>query len=165
LASGSGLCTGSGKNSSSEVESTSDQEKGAGSVPISVEKKKSQPSHEAEKLAALLQSEIHRNKPDYKITQAQLRNWAVTADRMIRLDGRTDERIASLIRWVQQDEFWMANILSMDTLREKFDQLEMRRASASKGNGQARTNSPHTSFEHLDYTAGREKNEDGSFPI
>jgi len=139
--SGSGSGSGSDKTSSSKVKSTSDQEKGSESALIGNAKKKTQPSHEAERLSALLQREIQRNKPDYRITPAQLRKWAVTADRMIRLDGRTEERIASNIRWAQQDEFWMANILSMDKLREKFDQLEMRRQASSKGNGHAHATS------------------------
>jgi hypothetical protein len=45
---------------------------------------------------------------------------------MLLLDGRTPDQIADLIRWAQHDEFWMANVLSMDTLREKFDQLSMK---------------------------------------
>jgi hypothetical protein len=159
--SGSGLGTGSGENSSSEAESTSDQEKNADSASIGAAKKKIKPSNEAEKLAALLQQEILRNKPDYRITPKQLRNWAATADRMMCLDQRSEESVARLIRWVQQDEFWMSNVLSMEKLREKFDQLEMRR-NTSKGGGQSRQTSQHTSFEHIDYTAGREKNEDGT---
>ena len=162
LALASGSCTGSGKTSSSEVKSTSGQEKDSDSASIGNAKKKTQPSHEAEKLATLLQREILRNKPDYRITPAELRKWAVTADRMIRLDRRTEESIAQLIQWVQRDEFWMSNVLSMDKLREKFDQLEMRRTSASKGGGRNCPTSQHASFEHIDYTAGREKNEDGS---
>jgi hypothetical protein len=55
---------------------------------------------------------------------------------MLRLDGRTPEQVANVIRWVQQDEFWMGNVLSMDTLREKFDQLVIKREH-SNGNGQA----------------------------
>jgi hypothetical protein len=89
------------------------------------------PSHDAEKLAELFKTEILRNKPDYKISQSQVRSWAVTADRMIRLDGRTFEAIDALIRWVQADSFWCSNVLSMDKLREKFDQLELK-ASAPK---------------------------------
>jgi hypothetical protein len=45
---------------------------------------------------------------------------------MLRLDGRTPEQSAELIHWAQHDEFWMANVLSMDTLRDKFDQLSMK---------------------------------------
>jgi hypothetical protein len=74
----------------------------------------------------LLKSEILRNKPDFRITPSQLRKWELTADRMLHLDRRTLEQIAGLIRWVQHDEFWMANVLSMDTLRDKFDQLAMK---------------------------------------
>jgi hypothetical protein len=111
--------------SSSEV-SPSDQKIGPDSSSAVGEKKKPQLSHAAERLAALLKGEIMRNKPDFKITQAQLRNWAVTADRMMRLDSRKEESIAQLIEWAQRDEFWMSNILSMDKLREKFDQLAMK---------------------------------------
>ncbi len=82
-----------------------------------------QPSQEADRLAALLKSEILLNKPDYRITQANLRAWARTADLMIRVDKRSESQIAELIYWVQRDEFWMTNVLSMDKLRDKFDQL------------------------------------------
>jgi hypothetical protein len=85
------------------------------------------PSQEACRLAALLKSEILRNKADYRITPQQERNWALTAQRMIDLDKRAPEFIADLIRWVQHDEFWLANVLSMDTLREKFDQLSLKK--------------------------------------
>jgi len=108
-------------NPASEQNSRSDQ----GSTPTS-KKTAKPPSHEACRLAALLKSEILRNKPDYRITPAQLRQWELTADRMLRIDRRTSEQIAELIRWVQHDEFWMANVLSMDTLRDKFDQLSMK---------------------------------------
>jgi len=108
-------------NPSSEQNSRSDQ----GGTPTS-KKAAKPPSHEACKLAALLKSEILRNKPDYRITPAQIRKWELTTDRMLLLDGRSPDQIAELIRWVQHDEFWMANVLSMDTLRDKFDQLSMK---------------------------------------
>jgi hypothetical protein len=95
-----------------------------------------EPSQEASKLAALLKSEIIANKSDYRITPAQERKWGQTADRMLRLDGRKCEEIADLIRWVQHNEFWMANVLSMDTLREKFDALQLKRGRTN-GNGNA----------------------------
>jgi hypothetical protein len=109
------------ESSSSEQESRSDQ----GGAPTS-NKTEKVPSPEACRLVALLKSEILSNKPDYRITPAQIRKWELTADRMLLRDGRTTDQIAALIRWAQHDEFWMANILSMDTLREKFDQLEMK---------------------------------------
>jgi hypothetical protein len=123
--------------SSFELESSSNKE----SVPAS-RKSSSQnqkPSHEAEKLSELLKGEILKNSPTFRITPAQERKWAVTADRMLRLDGRTPEQIADLIRWAQRDEFWMANVLSMDTLREKFDQLELK---CRKDNGSPENSKP-----------------------
>jgi hypothetical protein len=119
---GFGTGFGFGKNPSSEV-SPSDAQ------PIATAPKENpkEASPSANRLAALLSAEIHRNKADYRITPAQLRNWAKTADLMLRRDERAEEQIANLIRWVQRDQFWHKNILSMDKLREKFDQLEMKR--------------------------------------
>jgi len=99
-------------------------------VILPSKKQNQEPSREAIKLAALLKSEILRNRSDYRITPQQERKWAITADRMLRIDKRKFEEAAELIRWVQRNEFWMANVLSMDKLREKFDQLAM--ASKSK---------------------------------
>lgn len=124
---------------------------------------KKAPSDEAERLAELLRTEILHNKSDYRITQAHLRKWAVTADRMIRLDGRTEEQIANLIRWVQHDEFWMANVLSMDTLREKFDQLELKRAHA--GGKPTVVTERHAGFSQRDYRDGLQANGDGTFQL
>lgn len=95
-------------------------------------KQKHEPCLEAEKLAQLLADEIHRNKADYRITPAKQRSWAVIADRMIRLDRREPEKIEKLIRWVQHDEFEMSNVLSMDKLRARFDQLELKRDHKQK---------------------------------
>lgn len=91
----------------------------------------SSPSWQAFKLAALLKSEILRNKPDYCMKPAKERNWAITAQRMLDLDKRKPEQIEILIRWVQSNDFWMSNILSMSTLREKFDQLELKATAPS----------------------------------
>jgi hypothetical protein len=105
--------------------------------PRSSSKRKNQePSREAVRLAALLKAEILRNKPDFNFRLDQERSWAVAADRMLRLDHRKPEQVADLIRWVQHDEFWMSNVLSMDTLRDKFDQLELRRVRSGP-NGKA----------------------------
>ncbi len=116
-----------------------------------------QPSQEACRLAALLKSEIHRNKGDFRITPAQERSWAVTAQRMIDLDERDPREIEKLIRWAQRDEFWLANILSMDKLRKQFGQLQMKC-------GRQGVESPHTGFERKDYRAGfTTENADGSY--
>jgi len=99
---------------------------------ISSQSHPSAPSQEACRLAQVLKDEILRNKPDFRISPSELQRWVHTADRMIRLDKRDPQRIAELIRWAQQDEFWMANVLSMDKLRQKFDQLEMKCAETER---------------------------------
>jgi len=124
---GSGF--GSGINLSSEQKASSD---GASAIPK--EKTPKEPSSEACRLAALLKSEILSNKVDYRITSRQERKWAVTAQRMIDIDNRDPQKIANLIGWVQRDEFWMANVLSMDTLRAKFDQLSLKKEKSSAKN-------------------------------
>jgi hypothetical protein len=53
---------------------------------------------------------------------------------MLDIDKRNPEQIAKLIRWVQQDDFEMANVLSMDKLRARFDQLELKARLANSGN-------------------------------
>lgn len=114
------------KTSSSELKGSSDQE------CRPARKNPTQPSKEACRLAQLLKAEILRNKPDYRITSAQERKWALSADRMIRLDHREPNRIAKLISWAQRDDFWMPNILSMEKLREKFDVLEIKARGLKK---------------------------------
>jgi len=122
-------------------------------VEIVLSKKpKTEPSREASRLASLLKAEILRNKCDYKITQAQERSWAVAADRMLRLDGRTPEVAADLIQWAQRDEFWMANVLSMDTFREKFDQLALKKSQQAKSGRNGKGYHSGVPQKPMDYT-------------
>lgn len=51
--------------------------------------------------------------------------WRTAARLMLDKDGRGIEEIHGAIEWCQRDEFWRANVLSMPTLREKFDQLRL----------------------------------------
>jgi hypothetical protein len=139
----------SSSSSSSKLNPLSDPKDGPDKVVSASPKKpmKQEPSLDASRLAALLKAEILRNKADFRITQQQERNWAVTADRMIRLDARTPEQIAAVIRWAQRDEFWLQNILSMDKLREKFDQLALkagRQHDLAKSQSDVFANNPET---------------------
>jgi hypothetical protein len=111
-----------------------------------------EPSREAIRLALLLKTEILRNKADYKITQAQERSWPVTADRMLRLDGRKPEEADDLIRWVQRDEFWMTNVLSMDTFREKFDQLALKKSQQARSGRNGKGDQSGAPKKPMDYT-------------
>jgi uncharacterized protein YdaU (DUF1376 family) len=109
------------KNITSELKTGSDS-----AISATQQKSQSLPSQRANKLATLLKSEILRNKPDFRITSSQERQWAVVAQRMLDLDQRSFEQIEKVIRWVQHDEFEMANVLCFDKLRKRFDQLELK---------------------------------------
>lgn len=143
------------QTSSSEQENSSDQVtptiSHADNTEALTSSQAPNPSREAESLAELLRAEILRNKPDYRITKAQCRKWAVAAQRMMDIDKRKWEDISVLIEWVQRDGFWKTNVLSMDKLREKFDQLQMKRGqTCPKPTGR------HSSFADVDYTKGTE---------
>ncbi len=51
--------------------------------------------------------------------------WRQAARLMLDKDGRTEEEVHGAIEWSQRDEFWRANILSLPTLREKYDTLRL----------------------------------------
>ncbi len=109
------------------INTTSEPETGSDPTDSPSQKKPSSlPSHQANKLASLLKSELLRNKPDSRILSAHERRWAVTAQRMLDHDGRSYDQIEKLIRWVQNDEFELKNVRSMEKLRERFDQLELK---------------------------------------
>lgn len=78
------------------------------------------------RLAQLLWSLMAARKPDFR--WPDLDRWAVEIDRMLRLDGRTPERIEAVLRWCQKDPFWQNNILSTAALRKHFDRLELEMA-------------------------------------
>lgn len=57
-------------------------------------------------------------------------NWANEIRLMRERDNRTHKEICELFRWANQDQFWATNILSPSKLREKWDQLEIKRKSS-----------------------------------
>jgi len=52
--------------------------------------------------------------------------WRDAARLLIDRDGRTVDQILRAIDWCQADSFWRANVLSMPTLRSRYDQLRLR---------------------------------------
>jgi len=76
----------------------------------------------------LLAQLIVERKPDFR--RPELGQWAGEIDRMIRLDGRSPERIEAVIRWCVRDPFWSVNILSVAKLRKHFDRLELQMAGS-----------------------------------
>lgn len=53
------------------------------------------------------------------------KRWLTEARLMLDKDGRTEAEVLGAIRWAHADPFWRAIILSMPTLREKFDQMRL----------------------------------------
>ena len=51
--------------------------------------------------------------------------WRTQARLMIDRDGRSVEEIARVIDWVEGNDFWRANVLSVPKLRQKFDTLRL----------------------------------------
>lgn len=70
----------------------------------------------------LLTGLIKRNNPDWQM-RGTVETWASHIDKLHRIDGRTFEQIAYMIKWTQHDQFWSQNILSTEKLREKFNDL------------------------------------------
>jgi hypothetical protein len=92
-----------------------------------IEKKKIAEDSEAYALANYFLGKLREDKPDFK--QPNMQEWAADMDKLIRIDGRTDDRIKHVIDWCRRDDFWKTNILSPAKLRKQFDQLEMKSGS------------------------------------
>lgn len=65
--------------------------------------------------------------------------WRTAARLLLDRDGRTEQQIHNAIDWCQSDEFWRANVLSMPTLREKYDQLRLAAQRPKTVNGRSPT--------------------------
>lgn len=76
-------------------------------------------------LSENLKQLIHKNNPRAKITEGQIKDWANDVRLMVERDGRTVDEIIELIEFSQGHRFWKINILSMGSLREKFDRLTL----------------------------------------
>lgn len=89
---------------------------------------------DVENLLDLLDLEIERNdNKTPKRNKANRDAMRLLLDR----DNATEEQVAYVIRWCQQDQFWKANILSASKLREKFGQLVAKiKAEAERGQKQ-----------------------------
>lgn len=75
-------------------------------------------------LAVFFYERILENDADFK--QPNLQKWANDIRLMMEIDKRTEEQIRYLIRWVQQDDFEMVNVLSPAKLRKRYDQLVLK---------------------------------------
>jgi hypothetical protein len=93
------------------------------------ERRKRHATPEDEKCARWIYGLILNTSPS-----AKQPTWSVWADevRLMReLDKRSHREICELFQWAHADPFWCANILSPKKLREKWDQLAVKRARAA----------------------------------
>lgn len=58
-------------------------------------------------------------------------DWANEVRLMNKVDNRSHREICELFQWANRDPFWQANILSPKKLREKWDQLVMKKSSTA----------------------------------
>jgi DNA-binding MarR family transcriptional regulator len=87
------------------------------------------------KIVNFLIGKLKKNKPDMKLPDGNKKQkWALTVDRMLRLDKRDKHEICQVIEYVSADEFWSCNILSTDALRKHYDGLVMKMRKAVKRN-------------------------------
>lgn len=83
------------------------------------------------KIADFFYKEILRNNPGHK--EPNMQAWADDIRKMIELDKRDKSEVSRLIRWVQQDSFEMANVLSPAKLRTRYDALVIKMNQNTKG--------------------------------
>ena len=83
-------------------------------------------------LADLLLAEVLRKQPGNRTAKNPLTRsaWARTLDLVIRIDKRADDRIRAVIAWVfhKQTGPFQFQVMSAESLRDKFDAIELRMA-------------------------------------
>ena len=82
--------------------------------------------------------------PTQKVTEADLKNWADTFDKLVRIDKRSRDEVYQVTEWARKDSFWgeQGNFLSACKLRNKskdgvlyYDMFLQRFKQRSKSNG------------------------------
>lgn len=89
--------------------------------------------------------------PNSKIPQTPKEKcaWCSYIEKMMRLDGRTEEEITEAIAFAVSDEFWKPNIRSTKKLREKFETLIVQ-ARRKKEKSPEKTKNRFMNFEQRD---------------
>jgi len=94
-----------------------------------------EPAQQALTLAHLLMAAIQRNSPSGRLARAAPRllqdtaeRWAVTIDKLQRIDSMTWGEIEGMITWSQRDPFWRTVVLGADALRENWDKMVAQRS-------------------------------------
>ena len=94
----------------------------------------------ARNLAELLKSEIQKRDPEIIIKESTIESWAHEADKMMRLDGISEENARTVLEWSQHDPFWQNNILSIGKFRKQYPQLKLKMNGGNGNGSKARAN-------------------------
>lgn len=105
------------------TESTNDPSLRSGSYDIDREDVERLCSHLADRIAA-------NGSKRPTITKT----WRQAARLMLDTDHRDEAKVHRAIEWCQDDEFWRANIMSMQSLRRQYDTLRLRAQESRGGN-------------------------------
>jgi len=98
-----------------------------------VNKNKEYSSNSSEmKLAGRLRDLISKNDQGFK-SPTDMNLWADDINKIIRLDGRSEELVLQVIEFSQSSDFWKSNILSPGKLRGKFTTLKLQMERDVKG--------------------------------
>jgi len=81
--------------------------------------------------------------------------WRDAARLMLDRDERAEDKIRKAIDWCQDSEFWRTNVMSMPTLREQYDRLQLQAQREAKDRGAAgKPPVKQASFTDEEYTSG-----------
>ncbi|SEE83444.1 hypothetical protein SAMN04489740_2719 [Arthrobacter alpinus] len=80
------------------------------------------PRFDVQEIIDYLSAALERNDVRFKVGKS----WHVEGRRLIDIDKYTVEQIKIVIRYATTDSFWKTNIMSMSTLRAKFEQLKLK---------------------------------------
>lgn len=83
-------------------------------------------------LATFFYKQILKNDP--KRRKPNMQNWSDDIRKMIELDKRDKKEIGELMRWVQQDDFEKANVLSPSKLRTRYTSLLLKMNNPKSSN-------------------------------
>lgn len=83
-------------------------------------------------LASFFYKEILKNDP--KRTKPNMQTWSDDIRKMMELDKRDKKEIGELMRWVQQDDFEKANVLSPAKLRTRYTSLLLKMRNPKPNN-------------------------------
>jgi hypothetical protein len=99
--------------------------------------------------------------PTQKVTEADLKNWADTFDKLVRIDKRSRDEVYQVTEWARKDSFWgeQGNFLSACKLRNKskdgvlyYDMFLQKFKQRSKSNG----TSPGQQVQRPDWVKAKE---------